>query len=334
MTERNSNAQRRFLLQENANLTHTEQTIAKPEPKEALVHAIQQCELLGETQDNKRILLYKYASPCALMNEIGRLREESFRLVGEGTGNSKDIDHFDPHYEHIVLWDNDQEEVVGAYRLKGCDKIVCEPQNSGILDIQEPLYTQSLFQFNNSAGALFREGLELGRSFVQPKYWGSRSLEYLWYGIAAYLKKHPEYRFLFGAVSISSALSAPAQNLLIYFYQTFFGPTNHLSHPILECRQPFHLSDHHMHQFEALFQGKNERERFLCLKKQLRYLGFAVPVLYKQYAELTDTGGTQFLGFNIDPEFNHCIDGFVVVDIDKMTDQKRSRYQLEGHRLT
>lgn len=302
-------------------------TIAVKEDRAALRANISSCELLGETQDAKKIFLYHHRKPSVLMNEIGRLREESFRLVGEGTGFERDIDEFDPHYMHIVLWDDIEDEVVGAYRLRSTRDLRID-EVDGQLQVKSPLYTASLFEYLPRSRSILENGLELGRSFIQPKYWGSRSLEYLWYGIAAFLRQHCEYRYLFGAVSISNTLSVPAKDLLIYFYQKFYG----FEEGYINCKSPYQISEHSLINTEGLFEGCDRKQGFVTLKKQLRYLGFAVPVLYKQYAELTDPGGTRFLGFNIDPDFSDCIDGFVVVDIDQMSEQKRKRYGLLTHR--
>ena len=301
--------------------------IASRESREALLAIISSCELLGETQDAKKIYLYRHTSASALMNEIGRLREESFRLVGEGSGNARDLDDYDVHYMHIVLWDELDSEVVGAYRLRGTQDLEISQSNDK-LDVHSPLYTASLFDYLPSSLNMLDNGLELGRSFIQPKYWGSRSLEYLWYGIAAFLRSHPEYRYLFGAVSISNTLSTPAKDLLVYYYQHFYGTDDDL----IRCKQPYQLSESSRERLAILFEGLDLKEGFVRLKKQLRYLGFAVPVLYKQYAELSQAGGTCFLGFNIDYDFSDCVDGLVVVDIDQMSEKKRKRYGLLEHR--
>jgi len=297
--------------------------IAPPEKREALRLEIEQCEPLGETRDSKKIFVYRYQPGSALMREIGRLREETFRLVGEGTGQACDIDQYDHYYMHIVLWDAQDQEIVGAYRL--CSTMHSNESESGS---SSHLYTSSLFDYLPAAQEILGSGLELGRSFVQPKYWGSRSLEYLWYGISAFLRRHPQFRYLFGAVSISNTLSAPAKDLLVRYYQTFYGTES----CVAGCKRPYKIEAQSMQRIDALYADQNAQEAFVTLKKQLRYLGFAVPVLYKQYAELSKSGGTRFLGFNIDPDFNDCIDGLVVVDIDRMTDLKRKRYGLVGHR--
>lgn len=294
--------------------------IAEPEARDNVEAELQACELLGETLDNKAIYLYKpnmESGYTCLLREIGRLREEAFRLVGEGTGLESDVDTYDLYYMHIILWDCADREIVGAYRLCRTN-IIFDPH-------PRPIYTASLFRYLPKSRDMLNEGLELGRSFVQEKYWGSRSLDYLWSGIAAFLRRHPEYRYLLGAVSISNDLSMHAKELLVGYYRRYYG----VDEPQVICKQPFKLSTKAQGHVADLFEGLDARQAFVVLKKQLRYLGYVVPVLYKQYTELTDVGGSQFLGFNIDPDFNDCIDGLVVVDIHKITQHKRKRYGLD-----
>lgn len=289
--------------------------IAPPEDRNDLKKEVEACEPLGETRDNKKIFLYHNKTDSSLMREIGRLREEAFRLIGEGTGNQRDIDAYDKHYMHIVLWDEDDLEVVGAYRL-------CATEN------QANLYTSTLFNYNQDTAQIIKSGLELGRSFIQPRYWGSRSLEYLWYGIAAFLRRNTQYRYLFGAVSISNTFSRPAKDLIVSYYQRYYADNNGLT---LSSKRPYTIDNCTQQKMSQLFHDQSAKEAFAVLKAQLRHLGYSVPALYKQYADLTNEGGTRFLGFNIDPDFNDCVDGLVVVDIKKMSSQKRKRYGLMEH---
>lgn len=303
--------------------------IAAPESREILREEIKTCELLGETPDNKSIYLFLPKAELghtSLLREIGRLREESFRLVGEGTGLARDVDSYDLYYMHIILWDGIDQQIVGAYRLCRTEYYFTNPN--------KPIYTSSLFTYLDDAEVILNAGLELGRSFVQEKYWGSRSLDYLWSGIAAFLRRHPEYRYLLGAVSISNDISVHARNILIGYYQKYYGqPNNTADNTQVVCTNPFKIDTKSQAHIDELFKELDHKQGFVVLKKQLRYLGYAVPMLYKQYTELTDKGGTEFLGFNIDNNFNDCIDGLVVVDITKITAQKRKRYGLEGHLL-
>jgi len=295
-------------------LLTTETAIAHPERKADLQKAIRQGELLGRTPDGKAIYLFETADPSPLIREIGRLRELTFRSVGEGTGKRRDLDLFDQYYQHLVLWDEDALEIAGAYRFVDAGRIVKEKGTAG-------LYSGGLFKLDVNRSYFLEHGLELGRSFVQQRYWGRRSLDYLWYGIGAYINKHPDYRYLFGSVSISNATPQVARELLIYFYKLYFSADTKIS-----CsRNPFSFSQP-LSQLEKEFTGDDYRADFRKLKSLLSNLGTAIPPLYKQYTELCEPGGVVFLDFNIDTAFNNCIDGLVIVDTEKLKEKKRKRY--------
>ncbi|QSX34742.1 lysophospholipid acyltransferase family protein [Shewanella avicenniae] len=295
----------------------TQSAIAHPEDRQALQRALSECELLGETPDEKQIYLYRHHDASPIMREIGRLREISFRAVGEGTGKRRDTDQYDPHYWHLVLWDRDELEIVGAYRFASAKLLHQQSQT---------LYSESLFQYSQEFERYFEQGLELGRSFVQPKYWGKRSLDYLWVGIGAFLAKNPEYRYLFGPVTISNQLPALAKEMLVHFYQKHFPADSVLANSF----HPYEISANRREELNALYSGLDYEHAFKVLKQTLATMGAAVPTLYKQYAELCQNNGVSFLDFGIDADFGDCIDGVVLVDIEKLKPKKRKRY-LEGN---
>jgi len=293
----------------------TQNAIAHPESRRELQAALQQCELLGETQDNKLIYLYQHHDSNPIMREIGRLREIAFRAVGEGSGKRRDIDKYDSYYQHLVLWDKEQFEIVGAYRFASGDKVL---EKYG----ENALYSQSLFQYADSFMPFVKQGLELGRSFVQPKYWGKRSLDYLWFGIGAYLAKHPEYRYLFGPVSISNQLPGSAREMLVHFYSREFAPAQQMA----VSMSPFGLSKSQKAKLDDLYFSEDYQSNFKQLKQVLASMGAAVPTLYKQYGELCKADGVKFLAFGIDADFGDCIDGLVLVDTHKLKGKKYQRY--------
>ena len=283
--------------------------IARPENRHQLRHKIRHCQRLGETGDNKQIYLYQQEADCCIMREIGRLRELSFRAVDEGSGLRRDVDSFDRYYQHIILWDDDEREIAGAYRF--CDA------NS-----EHPLYTQTLFNFNLGMNPYLSQGLELGRSFVQPKYQGKRSLDYLWYGIGAFLRANPQYRYLFGPVSLSNAYPTEALEMLVYFYQQHFPSLQAVASSIND----FVIPETRRAELAERFPGHHYREEFIQLKSDLANMNLSVPTLYKQYTEMCDAGGVQFAGFNIDPTFSDCVDGLVIIDLARLKTRKRIRY--------
>lgn len=296
-------------------LFKTQSAIAPSENRAALKKAIKACEYLGATQDGKSIYLHKIVENDPIMREIGVLREIAFRLVGEGSNLRRDIDKYDAHYLHLILWDNEDLEIVGAYRLADTKQLI---KTHGI----EHLYSHSLFDYSERMSPFLEQGLELGRSFVQPKYWGKRSLDYLWYGIGAFLQKYPHYRYLFGPVTMSNALPQAAKELLVYFYKLYFGSDRMLA----PSRTPYTINEPSMDLLKAQFNGNDYKADFAKLKHLLANMGTSVPTLYKQYSELTEANGTQFIDFGIDKDFNDCIDGLVLVDTTLLKAKKRERY--------
>ena len=298
----------------------TIETIAHPIDRKALKQAIHQGQLLGETNDRKKIYLFDFDANSPVMQEIGRLRELTFRSVQEGTGKSSDLDHYDALYQHLVLWDESEWEIVGAYRLgQGT-----HPQQDRLKTDAE-IYSASLFDFKPSIHAELQNCLELGRSFVQPKYWGKRSLDYLWFGIGAYLKQHPNIQYMFGPVSLSNAYPQNAKELIAAFYLQQFGDYQSL----VQARQPFAISEESLAIAKQEFSGDYSAS-LKKLNALLALEGVKLPTLFKQYAELCDDKGCRFIDFNIDPLFADCIDAFIFVDISKVKDKKRQRYMGEA----
>lgn len=289
----------------------TQPPIALPEDRRELAKAIYQCELLGETADNKQIYLYLHDRCSPVMREIGRLREVAFRAVGEGSFKKRDIDIYDNHYYHLVLWDAKDLEIAGAYRLGDAARLHQPDHPTG-------LYSTSLFTYRGCDDTVFKYGLELGRSFVQPKYWGKRALDYLWYGIGAFITQYPRYQYLFGGVSISDAYPKAAKDLIVAFYRTYFPPQMGEA----EAKMPYEVATTAM----QAFTGDDYKAEFTHLKSLLVEMGLNVPTLYKQYTETYEKDGVAFLAFNVDPDFCDCIDGLVVADLSKLLEKKRKRY--------
>lgn len=297
------------------NIFKVENGIAVAEVSGEIKNALKSASVLGETLDGKKILLYASDIENCVLKEIGRLREISFRHVGEGSGKKRDIDEYDFYYKHIIIWDDDALEIAGAYRIGECSRIVEDFD-------QEGLYTSTLFKFDEGFEYYLEQGLELGRSFVQPKYWNSRALDYLWQGLGAYVRTHSDIRYLFGAVSVSATFNEKAQALLIYFYQHYFKA----DYPLVTHKDPYRMSAKMKKYCRNVFEGNNYRADQRRLKEELGYMGYAVPTLYKQYADVCEQGGVHFYDFGYDKAFNDCIDGFILVDLSKMKTAKRKRY--------
>ena len=294
----------------------TEKTVSHPQNRQQLKAELKASGAPGQsTKDNKQIYLVDYEHDSSLMQEIGRLREVAFRKVGEGTGEKKDLDKYDQYYRHLILWDEDELEIVGAYRIGEVYKYLQSDQDRTI-------YSTSLFRYNCDMEPYFEQGIELGRSFVQPKYWGKRSLDYLWYGIGAYLVKHPEVRFMFGPVSLSGNVPDIAKDMIVYFYRTYFPDSEQLA----QSYNPYRIQRENEALMHSYFAGNNYEDDFRTLKEQLSNVGAAVPTLFKQYSELCEGNGVRFLDFGVDAEFGYCIDGLVLVDLKQVKESKQKRY--------
>ena len=286
------------------------QPLASPLSAVVIADAVNKLEVLGGTLDGKRICVGRLEAHSPLLREIGRLRELTFRAVGEGTGKALDVDDYDPHYEHIVLWDAEAGKIAGAYRIALGAPTLARHGLKG-------LYTSSLFRYADSLVPRLAAGMELGRSFVAPEYWGSRSIDYLWQGIGAYLRRHPQVRYLFGAVSLSASLPVQAREHIVSYYTRYHGDVGAEAmspHPFRYIAAP------------PCYGELDADAAFRVLKANLDRLGATLPMLYKQYTELCEPGGARFLAFGMDPAFSDSIDGLIEVDLQRIRPRKRARY--------
>jgi len=237
-----------------------------------------------------------------LLQEIGRLRELTFRLAGEGTGKELDIDIYDSYYLHLFVFKEDSRELVGAYRLGPTDRLLSRLG-------RKSLYTQTLFTFHPTFFQKVHPGLELGRSFVRPEYQKSyQALLLLWKGIGRFIARYPRYRFLFGPVSISNEYKTPSKMLMVtYLNQTRFLPE---WARWVKPKKPFTVKKDRWMEDAArrLLSSIEEVSEWIA---EWEEKGKGVPVLLKQYLKL----GGGILGFNVDPKFNKTLDGLILVDL-------------------
>jgi len=237
-----------------------------------------------------------------ILREIGIRREETFRQVGEGTGKPMDIDEFDDTYRHLVLWNHAEREVAGAYRFGLTDEILKDRGVSG-------LYTSTLFNYRESFLRELGPALEMGRSFITPKYQRSyQPLLLLWKGVAAFVVRNPKYTRLFGCVSISSEYSGVSREIIMGFMERHCSLPE-LARLALPKRPPkarklrkvdFSLPD-------SVFNDPADVADFVRDVEA----GRSIPVLLKQYLKL----GGKIIGFNVDPDFGDCLDGLILVDL-------------------
>ncbi|MEZ5104546.1 MAG: lysophospholipid acyltransferase family protein [Draconibacterium sp.] len=241
-----------------------------------------------------------------VMTEIGRLREITFREVGEGTNQSIDVDEFDLYYNQMFIWDEDENKFVGAYRIGMGKDILSQYGKRGF-------YLQTLFRMNNNFKPVLNESLELGRSFVVKEYQRKPlPLFLLWKGILYFLLKNPEYRYLIGPVSISNNYSKISKELIIKFIMA-----NHLDWKMATMIKP-----RNSYKFKSVNEDINilmeNMEHDINLLDQtiadLDELNSGLPVLLKKYIKLN----AKIIGFNVDPKFNNSLDGFILLDVFKV----------------
>lgn len=238
-----------------------------------------------------------------ILREIGRLREITFRRVQEGTGRSIDLDRFDQHYVHLFVWNKETSEIVGAYRIAKTDQVL---KRFGI----EGLYTHSMFKFPVKLLDQIGPALELGRSFVRPEYQKNYwALLLLWKGIGKYVTLNPNYRCLFGTVSINNEYDSVSRQLIAAFLRmnTFQSQLAKLVKP----RNPMR---------SEVIRGIDEDNMSLVVKDidevsdlidEIEARGEGVPILLKQYLKL----GGKLLGFSVDASFGSVLDGLILVDL-------------------
>lgn len=300
----------------------TQKSIAHPEERKTIRNELKNSKILGETSDGKKIYLFEHEWGSAVMKEIGRLRELTFRKVEEGTGYKRDVDNFDKHYKHIVLWDDEELEIVGAYRIGEANFIKEKFGNEGF-------YSNTLFEFGKDFEPYLKDSIELGRSFVQPKYWGTRALDYLWQGIGAYLHKNPNIRYMYGSVSLSDVYLKVAKNLIISFYTLYFS----LPSSLVNAKNGYFMGEIEHQEALSFFKKNDYKSDLTTLKEQLSHMDLNIPTLYKQYVELCDDGGIFFMDYNIDKDFANCVDSFILVDITKIKEAKKARYIKQKSRV-
>ncbi|HEY7115366.1 MAG TPA: GNAT family N-acyltransferase [Tepidisphaeraceae bacterium] len=278
------------------------------------IEALAPDQRLVEADDNL-VALAPAAQVPSLMREIGRLREITFRAAAEGTGKPIDLDAFDSHYLHLIVWNRPRREIVGSYRLGLSDQIIAERGVAG-------LYTYELFDYRREMLEGMGPALELGRSFVRPEYQRSFTpLLLLWKGIGRFLVDHPRYRYLFGPVSISGAYQSASVRLMVQFLQMHHGASDAESSAV-SARTPFvapPLRGWDDRDAGALARDEDDLSDLVA---DLEVDQKGVPVLIRQYLKL----GARFLSFNVDRAFGDCVDGLILVDLPRADRRVTERY--------
>jgi putative hemolysin len=258
------------------------------------------------------------------IDELGRLREITFRAAGEGTGRSADLDQFDAYYWHLLLWNKEKQELAGAYRAGETDAII---RAHGI----KGLYTNTVFRYDEQLFLKIGSALELGRSFVRPEYQRQYApLLLLWKGIARFVAAHPETPVLFGAVSISNEYSSLSREMIVrYFEQRRVKDEDGREFAdLIQARTPFRAPRLRRWDCGALCSLLRDLEELAEPISDLEEDGKGLPILLKQYAKV----GGRLVGFNLDRKFSDVVDGLVIVDLRQTDPSVLERYMgKEGY---
>jgi putative hemolysin len=279
--------------------------VAAPTPAAAVCEDIAQLSAERCLVENREFSVYlaDMREIPHLIQELGRLRELTFRTTGEGTGQRSDLDRFDRHYKHLLLWSRTNRELAGAYRLGLTTEILPRAGVGG-------LYTSTLFRYEPRVFDKLGPALELGRSFVRPEYQRQYSpLLMLWKGIGRYVAAHPEFSVLFGAVSISSRYNRVSRDLIVRFFRA--RERGHELGRWITPRRPFRAAWQLPVGPQAGARGLRDVHDLGDSVSDVEGDGKGLPILIKQYAKL----GGRIVSFNVDRHFSDVLDGLVLVDL-------------------
>ena len=253
-----------------------------------------------------------YLAPAAnipnILREIGRLREITFREIGEGTNRAIDLDKFDRYYHHMFLWDREAECLAGAYRM-GLGRDVYEAY--GI----NGFYLQDLFRFEPELHKMMSHSIELGRAFIVKKYQQKpMPLFLLWKGIVHTNLRFPNHKYLIGGVSISNRFSNFSKSLMIEFMKShYYDPyLAQYVHPKKEFKVKLKDTDKDF-VFDATEADLNKFDKII---DEIEPGALRLPVLLKKYIKQN----ARLIAFNVDPLFNDAIDGLMYIRISDLPD--------------
>ncbi|HXY55509.1 MAG TPA: GNAT family N-acyltransferase [Nitrospirota bacterium] len=308
---------RRFLSFPSIRIHNTGGSIINPQKPDDLAKEIRllpPSQTLVESGDH--VVLHATADqiPHVLL-EIGRLREITFRAVGEGTGKAFDLDRFDRSYVHMFVWSKTKKEVIGAYRLGRTDELTKQHGLHGI-------YTSTLFRYRKDFLDRLGPALELGRSFIRPEYQKSYApLLLLWKGIGKFIIENPYYKTLFGPVSITDEYQPMSKQLMVGFLKkTKFRQD---MAEFVRARKPLRSRSVRGWDMDAAVRFLNDDiDDISELISSIETDNKGVPILLKQYIRL----GGKIIGFNVDPAFGNVLDGLIMVDLTKTEPKMLERY--------
>lgn len=299
--------------------------IAPPVDKKLLLRELTPERYLRDTNYGHNKIYFFTAHECPnLMQEIGRIREITFREAGGGTGESMDIDQYDiseKPYHQLIVWDPNEKEILGGYRFFVCKDMECSP------DDLKYLATTHLFDFSPDFIRNYMPYMiELGRSFVQPMYQSTRhirkgmyALDNLWDGLGALCLQYEHARYYFGKVTMYTDYDPEGRNRILYFLHKYFPDPDHLVVPKNPLLKPFDLD-----YLAPLFNGGSYEEDYKILSREIRSLGLRIPPLINSYMSLSPTMRT--FGTSINDEFGMTEETGILITISDIYEEKTHRH--------
>jgi len=299
--------------------------IIAPLPREEIYAELTPEKLLRKTnKGGNEIYIFTFHDSPALMHEIGRLREITFRDAGGGTGKETDIDNYDTAetpYKQLIVWDPDAREVLGGYRFIHCGEAPKDKDGNVVLA------TSRLFHFSKDfCDSYLPYTLELGRSFVQPAYQSSKAgakalfaLDNLWDGLGALTVDHPEIKYFFGKITMYMHFHQEARNLIQYFFKKYFRDKGKLAYPKDPVEFEFDVAA-----MKKLFIGKDYSEDYKILIQSVRSFGENVPPLINAYMNLSPSMKT--FGTINNEKFGNVLETGIILTISDIYNAKVDRH--------
>jgi putative hemolysin len=238
-----------------------------------------------------------------ILHEIGRLREITFREVGEGTNKEIDLDKFDKYYHHLILWDREASKFVGAYRMGLGNEIYKKHGVSGF-------YIHTLFRFEPELYPMMEKTIEMGRAFIVKEYQQKpMPLFLLWKGIVHVTLRYPEYKYLMGGVSISNQFSEFSKSLMIEFMKShYYDP--YIAQYIFPKKE-FKVKLKDVDKDFVFDATKADMQKFDRFIEEIEPGALRIPVLIKKYVKQN----ARLVAFNVDPKFNNAVDGLMYIRV-------------------
>lgn len=296
-------------------LSNISSTLKVPKPPKRIVTPIASDVMIKEVETlrdndlrllqskNYEVFLAQAKDIPNILREIGRLREITFREVGEGTNEAIDLDTFDTYYHHMFLWDDEAKVIAGAYRMGLGSKIY---ESYGI----DGFYLQDLFRFEPELYKMMSESIEMGRAFIIKEYQQKpMPLFLLWKGIVHTTLRYPEHKYLIGGVSISNQFSNFSKSLMIEFMKShYYDPyLAQYVHPKKEFKVKLKDADKDF----VFDETEADLNKFDKIIDEVEPGALRLPVLLKKYIKQN----ARLIAFNVDPLFNNSVDGLMYIKI-------------------